>query len=136
MSTALLALALQCLAPGGPDADRIAPAIVAAVEARVARGLPPITESPTLDVCLVATYVAHESGANVAPHPVSWDAGAGVSCGALQMACERVRGRSVRWQVGAWLRDVVDSSLAKVDSSPTRAAVRLAQAREMLRAAL
>ena len=135
-SAALVALALQVM--GGADvgdAATIAPAIVTAVEWRAAHGLPPASDSPTLDVVLLATYARLESSARIEPLPASWDAKAGVSYGVLQMPY-RVARMPLDVQCRTWLGWVTASSLASVDSSPRRARHRLALARESLTRAL
>lgn len=135
MNEAALALALTILA-GCPDARPIARAIVSAVEARAAAGLRPVTSSPAEDVALLAVYARHESTGTIHPVPLSWDAKAGRSCGVWQMHCYAVRGWSLEAQAGTWLRWVAGSSLAGVDSSPSRARDRAAEARAALRGAL
>ena len=139
MTPALIALALRCLGPGD-DADVLAPAIVQAVESRARAGLAPVTESPTLDVCLVATFARHESGARVIPAPVSWDARAGRSCGALQQDCARITGWSLRHQAAAWLHDAASGGVAGIcgsgEAAARIAATRLEEARAALRGAL
>jgi hypothetical protein len=138
MITTILALALQCIGPG-PDAPQIAAAVVQAVEWRAARGLPPITESPAGDVCLVGRFIAHESGAALSPRPWSWDSRGGVSCGALQMRCARIAGHSVFWQVAAWLSDAskgLPGMCGYGAAAQRMAAARRNEALEAVRAAL
>ena len=133
--SALLALVLSVLGPG-PDAAIIAPELVAAVQHRVDGGHAPVTSSPTLDLVLVATYVRLESRATIAPDPKSHDAHDRTSCGILQLRCDLVRGRTLAEQARQWLWCVERSSLADVDSSPSRAAHRLELARATLRGAM
>ena len=135
MSPALVALALQCMG-GGPDSAILAPAIVEAVESRARRGLPPVTSSPTEDVCLVGTYMRHESSGMLEPPPRSHDARDLTSCGPLQQQCWRVKDKAPAQLVRMWLHDVAHSSLASVDSLPSRAKRRLDEARDALRGAI
>lgn len=141
-NAALVALALQVMGGAGVgDAATIAPAIVQAVEWRAAHGLPPASDSPTLDVVLLAVYARHESSARLHPAPESWDALALVSCGPWQMKCGVVgwpweREYSPALQARTWLGWVSSSSLAQVDSSKSRARRRLAEARDALRGAI
>ena len=110
MNPALLALAISCLGPGD-DADVIAPAAVSAVESRARSGLAPVTGSPAEDLCLVATFIRHESGARIVPMPESHDARAGQSCSVLQQDCRRIVGWSLRHQIAAWLADAAQGGL-------------------------
>ncbi len=113
------------------DAPQIANAIVQAVDDV---GVP--TEfggDRDLTIGTVAYYVAKESGVSVRPFDlVSWDAKAGVSCGILQEPCAFVANHTLKQQVAWWLRNVQDSSLGSVDSSPTRAAKRVAKVKQLL----
>lgn len=131
----LLAFALSVLGPG-PDAATIAPAIVRVIQWRADHGLPPVTESPTLDVALVAVYIRHESSVMLDPPPVSKDARDLTSCGALQLPCSYVAKHGIARQIQYWLVNVQMSSLASVDSSPSRARRRLSEARDALRGAI
>ena len=120
----VLALAVA-LGRGTPTPD-VAQAIASGCEAEARRA--PVD----VDMCaaLVATYVAHESGFQDAPSPVSWDARARVSCGVLQLPCSVSTGprHDVRW----WLWALRRGGLASLDSSPRRAAARLVEARAAL----
>jgi len=84
------------------------------------------------DAALVVVYGAHESGLSEHPRAWAWDAMAGVSCGLLQLRCSLVRSLTVEGQVREWLRLVHSAGLAAVDSSPTRAAQRRAEAEALL----
>ena len=134
----LLALALRCTGPGD-DADIIAPAIVQAVEARARRGLPPVTESPAGDICLLGVFARHESGASLFPRPQSHDARDGTSCGPWQQDCRRTRGWSLRHQAAAWLADA-SHGIAGVcgvgDAAARVAEARLDEERAIVREAL
>jgi len=117
MRTLILAL-WALLAPGSqrfPSAVEIADAITFAVE------------GDETTASKMAVYAWKES--NLRPF-VTGDGGR--SCGVWQMACSRIAGKSVREQAVLWLRDVRESSLASVDSSPKRAAAREALARRLL----
>ena len=121
-----LVLALAVALGRGTPATDIAQAIAAGCEAE-ARHAP-----VDVDMCaaLVTTYMAHESGFQDAPSPVSWDARARVSCGVLQVPCRWSRGP--RYDVRLWLWMLRRSTLGSVDSSPLRAAARLVEARAAL----
>lgn len=117
MRTIILAI-WALLAPGADrytDAGRIADAIVAVVggDEHVASRM--------------AVYAWKES--NLRPLVVG---DGGRSCGVWQMSCSRVAQLSVQEQAALWLRDVRASSLAAVDSSAKRAALRTRLAEELL----
>lgn len=111
-----------------PDAPRIADAIAFAVEAEK---VPASGESHAVDASLLAVYAKRESDLSEHPTPFSWDAKAGLSKGTWQLRSYLVDGRSLRAQAATWLGSLRAAGLAKgIDSSPTRAAHRLAEARE------
>lgn len=113
------------------DAPRIADAIASAVESETS---PASGESHAVDAALMADYAKHES--DISEHPstaYSWDAKAGLSKGAWQLRSYLVDGRSLREQAATWLGSLRAAGLARgIDSSPTRAAHRLREAREAL----
>ena len=123
MSLSALVLAIwahmSALYAHQPDAGRIADAI--------AEAEPTVEEAAT-----AALYVALESGVNEHPRAFSWDAKAGVSCGILQMPCAFVATHTLVEQVRWWLSAVRSRGLASVDSSPSRARAREAQAMRLL----
>jgi hypothetical protein len=103
------------LAPGAerfPDAGRIADAIEAA------------TGGDERLASVMATYAWKES--NLRPVVVG---DGGRSCGTWQQDCRRIAGLSIKQH---WLRDVQASSLAAVNSSPSRAAHRARLAMALL----
>jgi hypothetical protein len=118
----------------GPDRDVLAKEIVKAVRADGEN--PPLTGSHAEDAALLGIYSKHESGANIAPQPWSWDARAGVSCGYLQLPCNVVQHVSLADQARLWLKWARQGGLAALDSSPTRAEQRRQEARAVLSAAL
>lgn len=85
------------------------------------------SDATELEAALLAVYGARES---------SWQTGAvgdaGRSCGTWQQACARVAGLPERDRVRLWLYDLRHSSLASVDSSPSRARGREALAVRLL----
>lgn len=116
------------------DAGRIADAIATAVEKERA---PASGESHAVDAALLAEYADRES--NLSEHPTawSWDAKAGLSAGVWQLRSYLVTGRSLDGQAATWLGSLRAAGLARgIDSSPTRAAHRLAEARGALAAAI
>lgn len=115
--------------PGAPairDAAPIADAIATAVAEDVARGLP---VDASLEAATMAVYAWRESSLQAR---VVGDNGG--SCGPWQMHCEIVRAHRMTLtdQARTWLRWTRESSLAGVDSSPRRAARRVAYARRLL----
>jgi hypothetical protein len=112
------------------DAQDVAEAIATVVEADA--GNRPLTGSHALDAATVALYAARESGLHMRPHPWSWDASAGVSCGILQLPCKAVRWATLDEQVRLWLRLARQGGLPALDSSPARAAHREFRARALL----
>lgn len=64
---------------------------------------PPVYGSHDEDLAVEAVYLAHESGAHRRPIPSSWDALAGVSCGAWQEPCRLVHKWSALEQARYWL---------------------------------
>ena len=114
------------------DAPRIADAIASAVEAESS---PASGESHAVDASLLADYAKHESDLSEHPTAFSWDARAGLSVGVWQMRAYLVDGRSLRQQAATWLGSLRAAGLARgIDSSPTRAAHRMREAREALAA--
>jgi len=110
------------------DAPRIADAIAYAVEAEHA---PASGESHAVDASLLAVYAKRESDLSEHPTAHSWDAKSGLSKGVWQLRSYLVDGRSLRQQAAIWLGSLRAAGLARgIDSSPTRAARRLAEARE------
>jgi hypothetical protein len=109
------------------DASRIADAIASAVEAESA---PASGESHAVDAALLAVYAERESDLSEHPTAHSWDAKAGLSKGVWQLRSYLVDGQSLRQQAATWLGSLRAAGLARgIDSSPTRAAHRLAEAR-------
>lgn len=110
-------------------------ALILALAALLHRGTPrpetvdAIASSGATDyeVALLVVYAARES---------SWRPDAvgdgGRSCGTWQQSCTRVAGMIEAQRARVWLSDVRASSLAAVDSSPSRAARRAKLAAEML----
>jgi hypothetical protein len=78
-----------------------------------------------LAAATMAVYSALESGNRMHPEAWSWDAKAGRACGPWQEPCAIVRQWSAARQARYWVRCVRSSSLASVDSSPSRARRRL-----------
>ena len=132
----LVALCLaiwRAMAPGlerQGDAQDVAEAIASAVVAEADAA--PLTGSHALDAATVALYAAMESGLHMRPHPWSWDASAGVSCGILQLPCSAVRYSTLDEQVRLWLRLAREGGLPALDSSASRAAHRERRARSLL----
>ncbi len=139
MHAALVALVFAVWANLSPalararDAHAVADALAAAVERQAA---PATGESHAVDAAVLALYAALES--HLDTDAVSYDplAGGGMSCGMLQQRCPFVWRSSLEEQARALLWDVRHSSLADVDSSPSRARRRLERARDALRGAL
>ncbi len=139
MHAALVALVFAVWANLSPelararDARAVADALAAAVEPEP---MPATGESHAVDVAVLALYAALES--HLDTEAVSYDplAGGGMSCGMLQQRCPLVWRSSLAEQARVWLWDVRHSSLAGVDSSPSRARARLERARLALSAAL
>jgi hypothetical protein len=119
-------------------------ALVLAVAALLGRGTPPPTvvsaiahgcqseaEGHPVDaaacVALVTTYAAHESSFRVGAY-----GDGGKSYGLLQEPAELARRLDTRGQVAWWLATLRASSLASVDSSPSRAARRARLAARLL----
>lgn len=116
------------------DASRIADAIASAVEAESS---PASGESHAVDASLLADYAKHESDLSEHPTAFSWDARAGLSVGVWQMRAYLVDGRSLRQQASIWLDSLRRAGLARgIDSSASRAAKRLAEARQAVVAAV
>jgi hypothetical protein len=136
MHSALVALILAIwsnLHAHGPDAARIAEAIAGAVESEAS---PASGESIAVDAALLALYAAKESHLSEHPMAESWDAKAGLSCGYLQLRCALTRDRSLRQQAQTWLAAVRRGGLVAADSSRSRAARRMEEARAALGAAM
>jgi hypothetical protein len=110
------------------DAPVIADAIAVATAEDLARGY---VDAP-LEAAVLAGYAWAESRLRLQPPPDAWDARAGVSCGPWQLRCAWVRGMAPVDQARLWLRLLHASSLASLDSSPARAARRLAKASALL----
>lgn len=135
-----------------PDARAIAMAIaqVTVEDARAAVEDPrkaPIFSSRDVDVVVEAVYVAGESGARRAPKATSWDAKAGISCGAFQEPCEYVAHHSLVDQARLWMhflrvgkKDCPDSPAAMLGGhchiGRPLAEYRVATALELLREAM
>ena len=118
----LTALALACaLAPAECHATYAAP-VFAAIDAA--------TDHEGLRAHLVE-YGYRESHWMPHPRAESWDARAGVAHGFLQL-WGPAGSLPLVDQCRAWLLNVQASSLASVDSSPTRAARRAAEAARLL----
>ena len=116
------------------DAPRIADAIAHAVESESA---PASGESHAMDAALLAVYAKRESDLSEHPTAHSWDAKAGLSKGAWQLRWYLVDGRSLRQQASTWLDSLRRAGLARgIDSSPTRARRRQAEARAALAGAM
>lgn len=98
---------------------------------RIARAIDVAVEDDRLRALLVV-YAHHESGWQLNPPAHSWDAKAGRSCGTWQQRCDRIKGHGLVWRARAWLQDVQASSLGGVDSSPSRAMRRVAEAEKVL----
>lgn len=119
-------------------------ALVFAVAALMHRGTPPAQVADAIETActeeasrapvdvaacasLLAVYSARES---------SWQLDAvgdsGRSCGPLQMPCAMTRRMTLVQQYETWLRWIRESSLGAVDSSPRRAARRVALASQLL----
>lgn len=131
---ALVFAVWKVLGATGPDERPIALAIAQAVASEKA---PATGESHAVDAALEAYYAWKESRLNEHPHPESWDAIAGLSCGAWQLRCYLVTGVPLETQARTWLDSLHRAGLARgVDSSPTRAAHRLEKTREALAEAL
>lgn len=110
------------------DAPRIADAIATAVEREKA---PASGESHAVDAALLAEYADRESNLSEHPKAWSWDAKAGLSEGVWQLRSYLVQGRSLDGQASTWLGSLRAAGLARgIDSSASRAAHRLAEARE------
>jgi hypothetical protein len=118
----------------GPDRDVIARTFARAV--RVDSVNAPLTASHAEDAALLGVYVKHESGGTIEPVPASHDARDGTSCGVSQLPCAVVRTNSLERQAELWLRWARQGGLAALDSSPSRAAARQQEARQVLAAAL
>jgi hypothetical protein len=58
-------------------------------------GNPPVYGSHDEDLAVLAVYLEAESRVQLHPHAWSWDAKAGVSCGAWQTPCSSVARRSL-----------------------------------------
>jgi hypothetical protein len=78
-------------------------------------------------VALVTTFAAHESGFQMAPSPVSWDAKAGRSVSLLQLRSDLATGDPAR-DAHQWLRLLHTGTLAGI-SGGGRAGARVAKAR-------
>lgn len=120
------ALILAILAWMSPGAQHVADARV--VDAIVEASMGATRE----EVALLTVYAWLESGAQVDPKPYSWDARAHVSCGPWQEPCAIVARLTLGGQARYWVRQLREVGLAKVDSSPSRAAKRLQRARDAL----
>jgi hypothetical protein len=133
LTSLVLAIWVQ-LGAHGPDQQRIAEAISAAV---ISEATPASGESHAVDAALLAVYAWHESGLNEHPRPQSWDAIAGLSRGVWQLRSYLVDGHSLTEQAQSWLWAMRRAGLGRgVDSSPSRAAKRLSEARAALAASL
>jgi hypothetical protein len=114
--TSLRALCMalwQLLAPGAekfPTAPGIADAIAHAVEHHA---------DPERWAAVMSLYAFRES--SLRPGVIG---DSGQSCGAWQLPCAAVRGKTLAAQAALWLGYVDASSLGSVDSSPSRAAKR------------
>ena len=118
MRTLILAI-LALLHPSAPKMS----------DARVVDAIAEASISASLEeVALLTTYAWYESRAAVEPHPYSWDAKAGVSCGPWQEPCAVVRKLTLGGQARYWLTELRASGLASVDSDPKRAERRRALA--------
>jgi hypothetical protein len=109
-------------------APELATAIGQAVAADADRGFVDLDA----EAAVVALYAWKESRLRRNPYPISWDSAAGVSCDFLQMPCNLIRGQAPVEQVRMWLSWMHDAGLGSLDSSPTRAAHRVAQALALL----
>jgi hypothetical protein len=96
----------------------------------IASAIDDATDAPELRAVLVV-YSYHESHWTVRPRAESWDARTGIARGPLQLWGEAGM-LPLRDQCRAWLHNVQASSLAAVDSSPSRAYRRAAEARALL----
>lgn len=114
-------------------------AIVLAVAALIGRGTPSTevveaivsaTETPQ-EAALMTLYAALESDYR---HDAKGDGGK--SCGEWQQQCVRVADLTTRQRAKLWIYDVLHFGLAEVDSSPARAAQRLARANDLLAVAV
>lgn len=92
MITLLKALAVSVWAVAAPAFARApaAPAISEAIAVAVIEDAPnaPALGSHAEDVAMLAQIALEESNVQLAPRPQSWDAHAGVSCGAFQERCD------------------------------------------------
>jgi hypothetical protein len=128
MDLHIVVLAVWALMHGGAERLAAAPAIASAIEYAVNHdSSPPFTGDRNLDAAVMGYYALRESWLQV--NAVGDN---GASCGPWQIRCEYSRKMSLRDQASLWLRMVHQSSLGDVDSSPRRAADRLARARRLL----
>jgi hypothetical protein len=107
------ALILTLWALLAPGAERLADA------GRIASAIEAVVGGDERMAAVMATYAWRESSLQLR---VVGDGGR--SCGVWQEACSRIAGLSLEQQAALWLSDVRASSLAAVDSSPSRAARR------------
>ena len=106
---------------------REAPALEDAIAHAVAADPSPLFGDERLEAAIMGYWAWRESGLSTRPRPWSWDAHAHVSCGFMQLRCERLPD-SVADQARAWLvlahqgeLDCPDSPLAPLSGSCTAA---------------
>lgn len=149
MSSALHALVFSVwtslLVPHTSDADKLADAAVAAVIEDASNA--PVYRSHAEDLAVLAVYLEQESRVQLHPHAWSWDAKAGVSCGAFQTPCASVAKRSLleqaRFVLGLMRRGLVvcpaqplAPALGGCHAGRRGADMRVKRARELLAAFL
>jgi hypothetical protein len=94
----------------------------AVIDTAVINGLVEVSsEVSKEELSLLITYAWLESQGQTNPLPLSWDARAGISCGAWQERCTFVRTASVANQARYWIREYRAVGLASLDSSKKRA---------------
>jgi hypothetical protein len=132
----LLDVATQAIKTG-PDRDVIARAIVVAVQKESDEA--PLTGSHAEDVALLGVFVRHESGGNIVPNPVSWDAKLQISNGPWQMPANVAR-LPLATQARTWLHWAKKAGVAGLcghgEAARRIAEQRTQEARAVLAAAL
>ena len=145
LRTLVLAIWTAAGVPTTADAPAIASAVAQAVADDADNA--PVYTSHAEDLAVMAVYVVAESNVRVHPIAYSWDAKAGVSCGAFQVPCFVVRAQSLVGQAKYVLRlmhlgalTCPEQPLAPVIGScragRAQADWRVTHARELLRVAL
>lgn len=122
-------LVLALFAAVCPGADRVA-------DPRVVDAIVEVSKNSTQkETALLVMYAWMESGAQVNPKPMSWDALAGVSCGTWQEPCRIVERMSETERAEYWLSLFRKYGLVSLDSSKLRSEKRMKRAMDALKKA-